>query len=52
MIHQVINSTIDEGATNVIHAHDGKMIPMISNAERGFLCRICEEVWMKGISRQ
>ena len=37
---------------SVCYAHDGKMIPMANNTERGYLCRICEEVWMKGIPRK
>ena len=37
---------------SVCYAHDGKTIPMVNNTDRGFLCRICEEVWMKGIPRQ
>lgn len=36
---------------SVCYAHDGKMIPMSNSKERGFLCRICEEVWMKGMPR-
>lgn len=37
---------------SVCYAHAGKMIPMSSSTDRGYLCRICEEVWMKGIPRQ
>jgi len=37
---------------SVCYAHDGKMIPMVNNKERGYICRICEEVWMRGIPRQ
>ncbi len=36
---------------SICYAHDGKMIPMFINKERGFMCRICEEVWMKGLPR-
>lgn len=57
--------TYDEGAQSFIlpdipdihycsvcFAHDGKMIPMANNTDRGYLCRICEEVWMKGVPRK
>lgn len=57
--------TYDEGAQSFIlpdnpdihycsvcYAHDGKMIPMANNTDRGYLCRICEEVWMKGVPRK
>ena len=37
---------------SVCYAHDGKMIPMANNTDRGYLCRICEEVWMKGVPRK
>lgn len=37
---------------SVCYAHDGKMIPMSNNTGQGFMCRICEEVWMKGIPRK
>lgn len=37
---------------SVCYAHDGKMIPVAYIKERGFQCRICEEVWMKGVPRK
>ncbi len=37
---------------SVCYGHDGKMIPMANNKEGGYLCRICEEVWIKGLPRQ
>lgn len=37
---------------SVCYAYNGKMIPMLNNKERGLQCRICEEVWMKGIPRK
>ena len=37
---------------SVCYAYSGKTIPMSYDEERGFLCRICEEVWMKGVPRK
>ena len=37
---------------SVCYGHDGKMIPMLNKKENKFECRICEEVWMRGIPRQ
>lgn len=32
------------------YGHSEKLIPM-TNGDRGLLCRVCEEIWMKGIQR-
>ena len=33
------------------YGYDGKLIPM-TNGDRGYLCRVCEEIWMeKGTKR-
>lgn len=36
---------------SVCYGHSGKLIPMMSTQNRGLLCRVCEEIWMKGNQR-
>lgn len=36
---------------SVCYAHDGKLIPMAFSKDRGYLCRICEEIWFRDKQR-
>ena len=36
----------------VCYGHDGKMIPMTNNKDRGFVCRVCEEIWFNKMPRK
>jgi hypothetical protein len=36
---------------SVCYGHSGKLIPMWDLPNRGLVCRVCEEIWMKGNQR-
>ena len=36
---------------SVCYGHNGKLIPMTHIENRGYVCRICDEIWFKHLSR-